>query len=264
MIRVFTKRTKWTPIDENVFIGDPPFEFMRPPAQNINISVTFTWDIKEGRRLLKEWSKFYSNVQIGGPAFGDPGDEFIPGRYLKKGITITSRGCPHSCKYCYVPNREGKIRELNIPDGYILQDNNILACSDPHIDRVFSMLKRQNRGVVFSGGLDPLLFSEKHLRLLENIKIKELWFSCDSLGSLKSLTNTSKLIEDISVDKKRCYILMGFNGETLIQAQRRVEKVYELEFLPFAQLYRGDEALHYSKEWNALARKWSRPAIYRA
>src|SRR3989304_4990989 len=92
VIRVFPRKTNWTPTDELAFVGDP--SLFRPSDDlPVRVSVTFTWDIKEGQRLFRALSDNYSDVQIGGPAFGDPGDEFEPGRYIKQGVTITSRGC---------------------------------------------------------------------------------------------------------------------------------------------------------------------------
>lgn len=98
MIRVFPYRNKWTPDDELVFIGDPPL--FRPEDRTIpvRISVTFTWHRPEAERIKIAWSQFYEDVQIGGPAYNDPGHEFVPGRFLKAGCTITSRGCPKTLR----------------------------------------------------------------------------------------------------------------------------------------------------------------------
>lgn len=263
MIRVFPKKNNWIPSDELAFIGDPPMEFLRPPEQPVYISVTFTWDIREGQRLKNEWSRYYKNVYIGGVAFGDLGNEFIPGRFIKEGVTFTSRGCPKRCSWCHVPRREGSTREIKIMPGHIIQDNNILACSKNHIKKVFAMLKKQNKGIIFSGGLDASRFKGWHRELIDTIKIKELWFACDSIGELRALKEVSELVKDISINKKRCYVLMGFK-ETLSEAESRVKKVYALEFLPFAQLYRGNENNHYSVKWRKLARLWARPAAYRS
>ena len=112
MIRVFPRKTKWTPDDELAFVGDPPL--FRPPEQPVRISVAFTWDRVEGYRLQSGWRQFYQSVELHGPAFDNPGDEFVPGRFIKEGVTITSRGCPKRCPWCFVPQREGKIRELEI------------------------------------------------------------------------------------------------------------------------------------------------------
>ncbi len=261
MIRVFPRRTKWTPTDELAFVGDPPL--FRPPDHPVRISVCFTWDIPEAQRLKESWSQYYSDIQIGGPAFGDPGGEFIRGNFIKWGVTITSRGCPNRCPWCYVPEREGRIRELAIIPGWIIQDNNLLACSDEHVLDVFIMLQRQKRGIIFSGGLDSRLFTKWHVELLTAIKVKELWFACDTYSVIEPLKKVRSLLF-YPQKKMRCYVMIGYGGESLKEAQYRLETVYKMGFLPFAQLYR--DRLNYpvyGKEWKDLARKWSRPAAYR-
>ena len=261
MIRVFPRRTKWTPTDDLAFVGDPPL--FRPPEQPVKISVTFTWDIPIAKRLLKSWSDHYSDVRVGGPALGDPGGEFVPGRFVKEGVTITSRGCIRNCKWCLVPEREGQIQTYTIQDGWIVQDNNLLACHFHHIVKVFKMLKRINKPVKFSGGLDPRLLRPWHVALLDEIKIDEMWFSCDYPGAEKPLERVAQLVARYPINKRRAFVLIGFNGERLKDAEKRLETVYGLEFLPFAQLYQGKQLKTYSRDWQRLARKWSRPAAYR-
>lgn len=56
--------------------------------------------------------------------------------------------------------------------------------------------------------------------------------------------------------------MIGRN-ESIEEAERRLIEVYNLGFLPFAQLYQPRERIKYSKEWLGLGRKWSRPAAYR-
>lgn len=135
MIRVFPRRTKWTPTDSLAFVGDPPFPHLLPSEQPVGISCTFTWDIPEARRLQRSWSRFYSNVQIGGPAFNDRGGFFHSGVFVKPGITITSRGCPNHCGFCLVPKREGSLRELPIVDGWNVADNNLLMVLQDTVKR---------------------------------------------------------------------------------------------------------------------------------
>ena len=154
MIRVFPHRTKWTPDDALAFVGSPPL--YRPADREIpvRISVTFTWHKPLAENLATEWRYHYDDVQVGGPAYSDAGAEFTPGLFLKDGCTITSRGCPKKCGWCSVPQNEGQIRELTIQPGWIVQDNNLLACSRRHTEAVFSMLRSQNRRIFFNGGLD--------------------------------------------------------------------------------------------------------------
>lgn len=266
MIRVFPRRTRWTPDDPLAIVGDPTIGILTRVHHltPIRISVTFTWDIPEAERLYRSWSRFYPDVQLGGPAFDDPGGEFVPGRFVKRGITITSRGCGGSCGFCLVPKREGEIRELEIHDGWDVADNNLLACSESHVMKVFDMLKRQPDPVKFSGGLDARLFQAWHADLLRTIRLKFAWFACDSPGGLVHLERVGELLSDISIEKKRCYVLIGFDGEPMRQAEKRLEAVYRLGFLPMAMLYRPPEISEgWSKDWRALQRKWSRPAAYR-
>jgi hypothetical protein len=260
-IRVFPRRTKWTPIDDLAFVGDPPL--FRPSEMPVKVSVTFTWDIKEGERLQRAWSHYYSDVDLGGVAFGDSGIGFTPGQFIKEGVTFTSRGCNKRCPWCFVPEREGKIRELEIKDGYIVQDNNLLACSDNHIDKVFAMLRRQKRGIVFSGGLDATLLKSWHVDLLKTISVKEMWFACDTDQSIPNLEKISELLKDFSLNSKRCYVLIGYTNNMLLD-QIRLKKVLDLGFLPFAQLYQPKTPYReYPKKWRDMARVWSRPAIYK-
>ena len=263
MIRVFPRRTKWTPDDELSFVG-PPLLF-RPCDRKIpvRISVTFTWDIEEGKRLLRSWSLFYDDVQLGGPAFNDSGAEFIPGQFILKGVTITSRGCYKTCPWCYVPLREKTIREIQIKDGWIIQDNNILACSEQHLWKVFEMLGNQSRAAQFKGGLDTTLIRKEHIKLFSSIRISQLWFACDSHGGLPSLSRAAGLLRDYPRYKKYCYALIGFGGESLETAEKRLRNIYALGFLPFAQLYQDDNKIKHTKEWLKLQRNWSRPAIFK-
>lgn len=261
MIRVFPRKTNWTPTDDLAFVGDPGL--FRPPIQPIKISVTFSWDIPEAERLYRAWSTYYPDVEIGGPAFGDPGGEFVPGMFVKPGVTFTSRGCNKTCKHCFAPVREGGIRELPIVDGWDVADNNLLACSEGHVLRVFEMLRRQPEPIKLSGGLDADLLTEKHVELLKTIRLKYAWFACDYPGAIQKLERVADLMSDFSQYKKRCYVLIGFEGETVRQAEKRLRAVYNLGFDPMAMLYRGEESKEYSREWLDLRRYWVLPAIYR-
>lgn len=262
MIRVFPRRTKWTPTDSLAFVGDPPL--FRPDDQPVRISVAFTWDIPEAERLYRSWSRFYSDVEMGGPAFGDPGVEFTPGRFLEYGRVITSRGCPSDCPWCLAWRREGYLRELTVTHGFDVADNNLLACSKPHIEAVFEMLRKEKEPARFSGGLDARLLMPWHVDLLKTIRLKFAWFACDYPGALQNLERVADLMADFGIEKKRVYVLIGFNGESETQAERRLEKVYRMGFLPFAMLYRGDGDGKWSRSWRLLQRKWARPAAYRS
>lgn len=267
IIRVFPRKTKWTPKDDLAFVGEPK-EPLLIPKLPVYISVTFSWDIKRGMDLVEKWAGYSTRtISIGGPAFSNLGlrGDFVPGRFIKEGVTFTSRGCNKKCPWCRVWYSEGKLREINIADGYIVQDNNLLACSRGHIEKVFEMLSRQKKGAQFKGGLDIDYLDSWHIELLKKIRVNEIWVACDRKRDLKRLDKAADLLGDFSIEKKRCFVMIGFNGESLSAAEKRLVTVYEKGFLPFAQLYRdSSNNCQYDKQWRDLNRNWSRPAAYRS
>ena len=125
------------------------------------------------------------------------------------------------------------------------------------------MLRKQPKPIAFKGGLDASLFKPWHRELIDGIRLDELWFACDRPSSVRKLEAIRELLKDIPTDKKRCFVLVGYEDKSVADAERRCQQVYDLGFLPFAQLYRDSKPIRYPTEWKALARKWSRPALYR-
>lgn len=85
--RVFPRRTRATPTDPLAFVGYPPL-FGTEEVDRVHVSVAFTWDIPEAERLAAAWGAV-APVEIGGPALGAAGAEFMPGQYLAPGYVIT-------------------------------------------------------------------------------------------------------------------------------------------------------------------------------
>lgn len=263
LIRVFPRRTHWTPDDDFAFYGPPPALFpIADRSTPVHVSVTFTWDKPRAEELAKDWARFYDDVKIGGPAYDSYAGEFESGMYLKEGCTITSRGCPKKCGWCDVPRREGAMRLLRVSPGWIVQDNNLLACPKHHADEVFEMLRNQKRRIFFNGGLDKHFLKDWHIPLFDSISIGEMWFACDRFQDLEDLERIAPMLAHIPLRKLRCYTMIGYGGETLREAQYRCERVLELGFMPFSQLYQENEIKAYPKEWRDLNRKWARPAAY--
>lgn len=262
-IRVFPTRTHWTPDDDRVFIGYPPLPEFQPgtPETPVLISVTFRWDIRLAEKMAQSWRDFYKNVQIGGPAYGDAGGEFTPGLFLREGCTITSRGCVKECGWCV--ERFNPLRELQIKPGWIVQDSNLLACSESHIRSVFEMLRGQRRNIFFNGGLDKHFLKDWHRELFDSIPIGELWFACDVTKDIPWLERAAKILDGIPLRKRRCYTMIGYDDESLASAEKRIEKVFDLGFMPYCQLYQPDDHVKvYPQDWRAVRRKWARPAAY--
>lgn len=266
ILRVFPRRTKATPRDEYAFIGDVPL-FLPPDISEVHVSVTFTWDLKEAERLARAWSRV-APVKIGGPATGESGGDFVPGMYLKQGCTITSRGCNNHCWFCLVPRREGKLRELPVQPGNNLLDNNLLACSEQHIRAVFEMLKTQ-RDVTLTGGLEAKILKPWHVELLADAKVKEAFFAYDTPDDLPPLIEAAKMLKAADSwyrwRKCGCYVLIGYHGDTIEKAEKRLVTTLKLGYMPFAMFYRDPENKNVkTKEWAQFQRSWTRPAAINA
>jgi len=263
IFRVFPRQTNATPTDDLSAIDRLPH--FKEEADYVHISVAFTWDMQKAESLAKEWGSV-APVSMGGPAFNQPGGEFVPGRYLEPGYVITSRGCPNRCWFCSVWKREGpQIRELPITDGWNVHDDNILACSESHIRAVFEMLRRQDHPIDFSGGWEAARLKDWHIELLKTIRLNQVWFAYDTEDDYEPLVRASRMLEqaEISREKKRCYVLIGDPKDTMESADARLRRVWDLGFIPMAMLYRNNQN-ETTRTWRRFQRCWAMPGIIRA
>lgn len=261
IIRVFPTRSNMTPTDDLAFVGRPPF--IRPQADEVHVSCLFTWDRTYANDLQKDWGQYYKRVLLGGPAYDDPGGEFIPGLYVKRGEVITSRGCRNNCSYCFVPKREGSLRLLEIKEGWDVLDNNLLACPREHIEAVLQMLRQQKRKVSFRGGLEARLFQDWFADAICEIGIKQAFFAYDRKGDVPHVQRAIAMLRDRGCSRQQiyCYVLVGFNKDSQDKATERLQWVKDQGASPFAMFYRdADSDGSISVEWRTFVRLWNRPA----
>jgi hypothetical protein len=259
LLRVFPRKTRATPVDDFVRIGLPT---MFDEADEIHISVTFTWDMPEAERLERQW-RHIAPTLVGGPATGEPSQEFIPGCYIKNGYVITSRGCPNSCWFCEVPKREGRVvRELPITEGWNVLDDNLLACSRDHIEAVFAMLAKQKKRPQFTGGLEAKRLKSWHLEAMRALRVDQFFFAYDTPDDWEWLERAASMLvaHGFSRQQARCYVLIGYPDDTLLYAESRLWETLDLGIFPMAMLWR-DKTGTPNKDWKTLQREWARPAI---
>ena len=262
IIRVFPRRTNATPVDELVRVRKIPSLF-EPEVAEIHISVTFTWDMKWAEWAATQWEQV-APVKIGGPACNEKSGDFVAGMYMKQGYTITSRGCPNNCWFCSVPKREGQLRELPIVDGWIIQDDNLLACSEKHINEVFTMLKRQPKRPQFTGGLEAKLLTQNMAFRLKELKPESLFFAYDTKSDYEPLVQAGAYLQNAGFSKTnhtlRCYVLCGYKGDTFDKAEKRMRDTWRAGFMPFSMLYKDDKGI-VNAEWKKFNRGWANPFI---
>lgn len=263
VIRIFPSRTKATPDDTDVRIK-APHPTNKDEADEVHVSVAFTWDIPTAEKIAENW-RHVAPVTIGGPAYNNPGGDFVPGVYLKKGYVITSRGCPNRCWFCNVPKRESfRLRELPVTEGHILTDDNLLACSTDHIEAVFNMLSRQKERPQFTGGLEAKLLTPYYAKRLYEIRPKSVYFAYDTPDDLDPLIQAGWYLLDTGFTKPshvlRAYVLIGYRGDTFDKAIERLTATWDAGFFPMAMLYR-DQKGGYDKDWRRLQRERANPII---
>lgn len=264
VIRVFPRRTRATPTDRLVRVNEGPLFW--DEADEIHISVAFTWDLKRAEKLERAW-RHVAPTKIGGPATGERGVAFKPGVYLKQGYVITSRGCPNKCWFCDVWKREGPVRELPIEDGWNVLDDNLLACGDRHIQEVFAMLgrmKADGHKIQFTGGLEAARLEPWHVNELWKLKPRQMFFAYDTEEDLEPLRTAGRLLLEAGWTRRakrlRCYVLCGYPKDSFESATKRMEQVLEAGFVPMAMLYR-DQKGTVDRDWQRFQRRWARPAI---
>ena len=267
IVRVFPRRTAATPEDPMAFVGEPPL--WRPEAREVQVSCTFTWDRPLARDLARSWRRFYPVVKLGGPAFDDPGGEFVPGMYLKPGYVITSRGCPRHCPFCLVPRREGRLRTLPIRDGWDVLDNNLLACPPGHLQAVLTMLDRQPRRARFTGGLEAARITPEIARWLVAVRFDLAYTAYDRAEQRPDVERAIMILREAggwslrrSQKKLSCYVLCGLPGDTAASIEHRLEWDVSIGATPFPMFYRNPTTAKDRRidELKRSLRRWMRPA----
>jgi hypothetical protein len=219
--------------------------------------------------MAEQWHRV-APVKIGGVAYGDSSLEFIPGRYIKPGYTITSRGCPRRCWFCGVWKKWPEANVLPIYDGWNVLDDNLLACPRDHVEAVFAMLRRQNRRVEFTGGLEALALQDYQVDLLASLTPRpNMFFAYDPGDAFETLESAARRLLEAGFTRQshrmRVYVLIGYPKDTFDLAEQRLVQMVSIGFTPHAMLWLPEtpsqEKYRPALEWRAFQRRWARPAI---
>lgn len=272
LIRVFPRRTKASPDDDLAYFGPPD---MLAEADEVHISVAFTQDKPRAEWLAEQW-RFVAPVRVGGVAYDDASLEFIPGRYIKPGYTITSRGCPRRCWFCGVHKKWPNVNPLPIHPGWNILDDNLLAAPRNHVEAVFQMLRQYDRKqrVTFTGGLEALSLEEYQVDLLASLRPKPAMFwAYDPGDEFETLERASRLMMEAGFTsashRVRVYVLIGYPKDTFDLALKRLKQMVDIGLTPMAMLWEPDDTPAQQRwrpapEWDAFQRRWARPAIIHA
>ena len=142
-------------------------------------------------------------------------------------IGYLTRGCPNNCRWCVVPQKEGKIRPYREwkdivrkdTDKLILMDNNILAC-DYGIEQLFGLIGSGYR-IDLNQGMDARLVTDEVARILARLDwIRFIRFSCDQRAQTEPIRRTIELLGKYGVKPYRIFIYLLVTADVEDAAQR--------------------------------------------
>jgi len=160
------------------------------------------------------------------------------------GIGFSARGCIRNCEFCFVPKKEGKLKQYNELEKLlnprskkiILLDNNFTA--DKEFKNKAEWLIENDIVVDLCQGVDVRVLNDEKASLLSKIKHeKQLHIAWDLKKEeqfvLKGLELLTKYIKPYKI---MCYVLIGFNT-TLEYDLYRIEKLKQLKVTPYVMNY---------------------------
>ncbi len=186
---------------------------------------------------------------------------------LNYSIGFLTRGCPRSCRWCVVPEKEGAIRphadltEFTRHQDVVLLDNNVLAHA--HGIEQIEKMARLGLRVDFRQGLDARLIDNAIARRLAALRwLKPVRLACDETGQMRAVGKAVRLLQAAGVTPKKysCYVLV----QDIPDALERVTFLDRLGVDPFAMPYRplGSQSQP-DRELRRFARWVNHKAIFR-
>lgn len=221
-----------------------------------HVSVPFTWSLL-GLRAVIEQDLFRQRWVVGGPAVA-----LMPGYFaglervsvggampgvLQRVCPVATRttvGCPRRCAFCGVRRFEPEFRELDDwPDLPVLCDNNLLAASEGHFERVVARLRR-HEWCDFNQGLDARLLTAGHAELLATLRRPVVRLALDGAKEQDAWVGAVERLTAAGVRRRslRTYVLVGFR-DTPEEAWRRCLFVEAHGVLPNPQWFHPLDAL---------------------
>lgn len=221
------------------------------------VSIPFTWNLPEIKSELIQGSFFWQRAIVGGPAVklmpnylaGLPGVEIqdhYPGVLQKVNpmATRTTTGCIRNCGFCAVRSIEGGFQEmLSWPDFPVITDNNILAASFEHFEKVIDRLVKWG-WADFDQGLDARILSDWHAEQIARIKKPMVRLALDSMKYIKSWRNAFDMLRNAGIAKSniRSYALIAYDS-TPEECWERCEFIQSHGVLALPQWFHRLDAL---------------------
>lgn len=160
-----------------------------------------------------------------------------------------TRGCPRGCDFCIVARKEGK-RSVQVADltefwrgqkEIKLLDPNLIACKDH--ERLLQQLADSKATIDFTQGIDIRLLTADNIKLLNQVKAKNLHFAWDNPHDdlEKYFVRYSELGKIKDHRRLIVYCLTNFNS-TFEEDLYRIETLRRLGYDPYVMIYQKETA----------------------
>ncbi len=212
--------------------GAAPFMWIK--GRTLYVSMPFTWLAPQIRKMISSRSFEWDSVIIGGPG-AYLVEYFYPDFWEGLPVTIgrdmpgimqrinplatrTTTGCIRLCRFCAIGQgivEPGGLVELtDWPDLPVIADNNPLAASQRHFDRVIDRLIPHGWSD-FEQGLDVRLLTEYHARRIAEIKKPIVRLALDSMRYSEQwgLALERLRVAGLSKHAIKSYALIGFDSD---------------------------------------------------
>lgn len=185
----------------------------------------------------------------------------------KYSMGFLTRGCIRSCPWCFVPRKEGSIREHADVEEFlrhkdvVLLDNNVLA--HEHGLRQIEKMAGLGLRVDFNQGLDARLIDDATARLLGKLKwLNPLRIACDKSYMIPHIAKAVQHLRWHNVTPRRyfCYCLV----QDVPEAVECVRFLKGIDVDPFCQPFMDEQGTEPTQEQKAFARWVNHKAEYKS
>lgn len=239
------------------------------------ISIPFTWHLPEVKAFIERFDG--RHYIVGGPAV-DLMPQYLSCvaevrhteptaiHHVNPQATRTTLGCPRRCKFCGVGQRliePGGFRELKEWEVKpMVMDNNFLASSIRHFNKVIDRLKRLP-WVDFNQGLDARFMTIEKARRLAELSLPIIRLAWDKVENESDVIKAVTLLRRVGIPRANinCYVLVGFE-DTPEDALYRVRTLYwGLGVRPFPMRFHPLQSIKYHYVNNAYG--WTESELVR-
>lgn len=236
---------------------DPLIAWKNPPDRVYMSKIfTFTQDYPHpvsGAEIIKGGTGY--NYPNGKPDLQQEIEHIYPDYSLYPELTkntaygFLTRGCPRSCDFCIVENKEGrqsqKVADLsefwNEQRNIVLLDPNFFACRE--WKELSWQLIDSGAWVDFSQGCDIRMMTEEKISFLQQMKIKQIHFAWDRYEDKEAIVPKFKEFKKLTgwdYRKMGVYVLTNFNT-TIEQDLERIYILRDLGYSPYVMIFNKQE-----------------------